>query len=178
MLRSPRRQTGRGGFRPQAEGKAFEATFESIAQLSGLRVISVPEAGRWIGPGAFKPIPGMCDFILINQEGKAAFVDTKSVDDIVFKYSLVDANQLKQLKSVGDLCPAGYVVCFRPIGRVIFFPWHMLERIQPRESIIHELGFDLGPLGFFRPDKIFACKGPEFVDTIDPWPRKKQKNLK
>lgn len=118
----------------------------------------VPEAGRWIGPGSFRPIPGLCDYILINHDGRSAFVDTKSINDIRFPYSLIDRNQLKHMQSVGDLCPAGYVVYFRPAARVVFLTWKQLEMTGPRESIQFEHGLDLGPIGFFDAKKIFACK--------------------
>jgi penicillin-binding protein-related factor A (putative recombinase) len=146
----------RGGNRPRAEGKGFEGIFETVCQLQGLKVIKVPEAGRWIGRGAFKPIPGMCDFIIIDN-GRVAFVDTKSIDQEVFPASLISPNQLEHLTSVGDVCPAGYVVCFRPIQRVVYFPWNVLLATPARTSLSPADGIDLGQLSFFSVKKIFAC---------------------
>lgn len=87
-------------------------------------------------------------------------MDTKSLNDIRFPHSLINPHQLKHLKSVGDLCPAGYVICFRPINRVYFAHWFHLEQLQPRESLKPEQLIDLGPVNFFDVKKVFSCHSP------------------
>jgi hypothetical protein len=96
--------------------------------------------------------------MLINNDGRVAFVDTKTIDARSFQYSLIDRSQLDFLSSVGDLCPAGYVVCFRDtINRVTFFRWEVLLSIGPRNSLKPEDGIDLGPLAHFSLKKIFLA---------------------
>lgn len=155
----------RGGHKPQAEGKAFESTFETVCQVKGLKAIKVPEAGRWIGRGAFKPIPGLCDFIII-KDGLAAFVDTKTTADGVFKASAINKDQLEHLIGVGDQCPAGYVVYFRQFDKVIFFSWKVLMLTAANTSLKPDRGILLGGLMNFDPKQIFSCYEKDFVSLI------------
>ena len=148
----------RGGRKSQSEGKGFEGIFKTIAQIEGIRIKKIPEFGRWIGPIAFKPIAGWVDFMLINHDGRVAFIDTKTIDAGAFQYSLIDRNQLDFLSSVGDLCPAGYVVCYRStIQRVVYYKWNVLMSIQPGSSLKPYDGIDLGPLFQFSAKKIFLA---------------------
>jgi len=126
--------------------------------LQGFKILDVPEAGRWIARGVFKPIPGMCDWIVIDQDGRSAFIDTKSLGNVNYPYSMIDPNQLKQLRAVGDRCPAGYVVYFRPVNKVYFLDWRILSGCRQGESIKMEDGVELGPITNFRVKKIFSCQ--------------------
>ncbi len=155
----------RGGSKPQAEGKAFENTFKVVCQSKGMKAIKVPEAGRWIGRGAFKPVPGLCDFIIIKS-GAVAFVDTKTTGDGVFKASAINKDQLEHLIGVGDMCPAGYVVHFRVFDKVVFFSWKVLMLTPPDSSLKPERGIFLGNLTNFNPVEIFSCYEKDVVGLI------------
>ena len=155
----------RGGIVPQAEGKGFESTFKLMCQSNGLKVIRVPEAGRWIGRGSFRPIPGLCDFIIIKN-GLAAFIDTKSTANDVFAASLIKKQQLDHLMGVGDMCPAGYVVFFRGIDKVVFFSWKLLMLLSPDSSLKPEHGRTLGTIFNFDPNEIFSCYDTDDVSLI------------
>ncbi len=147
-----------GSFRARAEGSGFEGAFKTRAQLEGLRCLKLPECGKWIGNGMFKPIPGLCDFMLLDSAGRAAFVDTKSVDSVTFPYSAINQDQVSFFESVGDLCTAGYVIFFRPSHRIIMVPWTKLKTIGPKESIILQDGYSLGDELNFSPRRIYTCK--------------------
>lgn len=146
------------GFKSHAEGKGFEAVFKTRAQLEGLRCLKVPEAGRWMGRGLFKPIPGWCDYVLLDSAGRAAWVDTKSIEDTRYRYSLINQDQLKFLTGVGDVCPAGYVIFFRPAHAIVFISWQKLMTIGPEEGLCPQDGVHLGSELDFSPRRIFACK--------------------
>jgi hypothetical protein len=137
-----------------------------MAQAQGLRVRKIPEAGRWIGRGAFRPVAGWCDYMLIDQDGRVAFVDCKSLDSEVITASLINDDQVKFFESVGDLCPAGYVVFFRPANIVVFYDWTLLRACAPGTSLNRSLGHHLGTLSMFTVPKIYTCKPSRSVFTL------------
>ncbi len=143
------------GLKSKTNGKGFEEAFKVMAQLKGYRVLKIPEFGQWLGPGAFKPIEGWVDFMLIDSEGRTAFVDTKTIDDVKFKYSLISPHQLKFLESVGDLCPAGYVVHYKPLNKVVYHRWIELKMVGPKESV--QGGIELGLIPDIDISKIFKA---------------------
>ncbi len=99
--------------------------------------------------------------MIIGSDGKVGFADTKTTESDTFIYSLIKRDQLEFLKSVGDLCPAGYVVCFRNIQRVVFFKWTLLMSVQPGQSLKPDDGVDLGGLHGFSIKKIFLASKPQ-----------------
>ncbi len=127
-----------------------------MAQLQGLRVIKIPEMGRWIGAGAFKPIAGWSDFMLIHPDGRTAFIDTKTTASDRFAYSAINFDQIKFFSKVGDLLPAGYVVYFRETNAVVLLPWTQLNGLRPGESLSCVDGRSLGHLTNFSVAKIFS----------------------
>lgn len=155
----------RGGMVPQQLGKGFEHTFSLMARTCGLKVIRVPEAGRWIGRGSFKPISGLCDFILIKN-GLAAFIDTKTTAGDSFSASSVNPDQLEHLVGVGDMCPAGYVVFFRKTDQVVFYSWSDLMILTPDSSLKPQHGKLLGSIMKFDPTEIFSCYRPDGMSLI------------
>lgn len=97
--------------------------------------------------------------MVIDSDGRTGFIDAKTIDNDRFQYSLIDRDQIDFLKSVGDICPAGYVVFFRGnVQRVVFFRWMILMSCQPGTSLKPEEGLDLGPLTKFSVRKIFLAK--------------------
>lgn len=93
--------------------------------------------------------------MLINQDGRAGFVDTKSADSETFAFSSINFEQVEFMAGMGDVCPAGYVICFRPVAEVVFFSWEQLMRVQPNTSLHYSQGKRLGNLGMFHPKFIF-----------------------
>lgn len=126
----------------------------TTAQLQGLRIKKVPEAGRWVGP-MFRPINGWTDFMLITQDGKVAFFDAKSSGGDRFPYAQIERNQLDFLRSIGDLVPAGYLVYFRPKNLVVFYNWETLASVVPKSSLEPGDGLIIGSLSSFRLENIF-----------------------
>lgn len=148
----------RGGIKAQAEGKGFENIFKTAASLDGLKVFKIPEAGRWLGPGTFRPVAGWCDFMLLDQTGRAGFVDTKTIEGERFPYSQLNQDQLKFLESVGDVCPSGYVICFRSMNyAALFFSIRILRSLQPGSSLNPSDGIPLGYSHNIKPSKIFIA---------------------
>jgi hypothetical protein len=138
------------GHKAQANGKSFESAFHVMANLCGFKVKPIPTMGRWMGSNLFKPIPGWSDFMLIAQDGRSAFVDCKSTIETAFSYSKVNQDQIAFFQSVGDLCPAGYVVYFVPFNTVVFYEWQKLQALRPEESLGPDAGIVLGKIPALR----------------------------
>ncbi len=155
-MRQVRSLTSKKSQGPRAEGNGWESSFLTIAMLQGFKTKKIPEMGRWIGPGTFKPIKSWCDYMLINTEGKVAFIDTKTTANDSFAFSAINPDQVKFFREVGDLVPAGYVVYFRENNKVNFMPWELLERCRPTESLSKDDGIPMGHLTNFAVSKIFS----------------------
>ena len=143
------------GHKQYAEGKGFESAFRVMANLCGLKVLKVPEMGRWMGPQAFKPIPGWSDFMLVSQTGHTAFVDCKTTIETSFSYSKINQDQVAFFQQVGDLCPAGYIINFVPFSMIVFIDWRKLQEVRPGESLSPADGLDLGRVPNIKVNDIF-----------------------
>lgn len=113
----------------KVEGNQLEAIFERSARLQGFATRKVPLSGQWGYDGAFKPIDSELDFQLI-LEGAVGYVDTKCFQSDFFAVSQLNKKQIERAKWYNDyLVPAGLVVWFKPINKIVFFSGnHLLAR--------------------------------------------------
>lgn len=144
------------GHNLRAEGKGFESAFKVMANLCGFKVIKIPEMGVWIDGNTFKPIAGWSDFMLVGQDSRTAFVDTKTTLEPTFPFSRINTSQVDFFQSVGDLCPAGYVVNFVAFNTVVFFDWRKLRDLRSGESLCLEDGLILGKIPILRVQEIMG----------------------
>lgn len=145
------------GHKQQAAGSGFESAFKVMANLCGFKVIKIPAMGLWFGPGAFKPINGWSDFMLVAQDGRTAFIDTKTTIETSFPYSKIERHQLEFFQAVGDLCPAGYIVNFVAFNTVIFFDWRVLLSVNSGSSLSPKDGIVLGRVPQLRVQDIMTA---------------------
>jgi hypothetical protein len=158
-------QISSGGKNPRIEGKAWEDAFQTVTQLQGFKILKIPEMGRWLGPGTFRPIKGWSDFMIVRGDGVTAFMDTKTTQEERFSYSDVNQDQIKFFSKVGDLVPAGYVVYFRQNNKIIYLPWTLLQSLRPGEAVSTEDGILMGHLTSFSVAKIFSLPLPQGPGT-------------
>jgi hypothetical protein len=138
-----------GGKKGKSEGAAFEAFFATACYFAGLYPIRFPEGGKWIkDKGRMKMIPVKTpfDFIIIN-DGKTAFVDTKSIINERVIYSFLTPHQVETLSDCEKKgIKAGYVIHFKTTNNVYFFKASQLQELKKRESLEQHEGEYLGPL--------------------------------
>lgn len=144
------------GLKAQNEGKAFEQAFATLSKLCGYTTLKIPEMGRWIGPGTFRPIAGWADFVLIDINGRTAWIDAKSTANEVFAFSLINQEQVRFFEEIGDKCHAGYVVYYRALNTVVFHNWMQLKKLGTQESLKPSQGVELGKIPDIKVQKIFA----------------------
>jgi len=74
---------------------------------------------------------------IISKNGKAAFIDTKTINNKAFPNSFIDVNQVTEfLKHAKERIEAGYVINLRTINQLIFVPATTLSLcVQSRGSI-------------------------------------------
>ena len=140
-------------------GNGFENLFEAESIRSGIKTVRVPDGCRRIPhPGGVRliPVKSPFDFIL-SYNGRAAFVDTKSIGAKYFSHNKITEHQMQALLCLErDGHVAGYVVNFDHWKQVVFFPASRLNLTDPNNSMRVEDGVPLGSVFQLRLRNLFA----------------------
>lgn len=147
------------GWVSKNEGDGFEQVFKFQAYRERISVEKLGLTGKWernyqTNQMEFRATPAHCDYLLLF-EGAAALVDCKSVNSKVFPWSEIKPHQLLQLQRVGAAIASGYVVCFRPLAKVVFFDWRVLGALKKGNSLKVVDGILLGDLTNFSVKPVF-----------------------
>lgn len=134
------------GKKAKSGGDEFERQFARAASLEGYDVEKLPLGARQYAQNVLKRVPMPFDFI-ICRKGKAVFLDTKTTESNTFIFSAIKEHQLNALlRKERAGCLGGYVVYFRTLNRIIFFPAWKLATVRRLESLKPEDGMDLGTI--------------------------------
>lgn len=131
-----------------------------MAKADGCALIRIPDGCKQVGryptglPKLIR-VKAPFDWILRSHDGGYAFIDTKSTDAARLGFAALHPFQIQQLEIISRPAKAGYIVAFRKLNQVTFFPIQILSRLQPRESLGPADGIPLGGLEFFSPRLLF-----------------------
>lgn len=132
-------------------GKIFEEIFVKQAQFSGLLAIKNHQAAKYTYNGRLQPVEGDLDFKLIDLEGTVGYFDCKSFTGDSFSFSDLKSHQIDRATLLNDWgVPAGFIVCFRDIRRVVFYPGYLISAKGPGNSFKATDGIFLGFYEDFR----------------------------
>jgi hypothetical protein len=153
----------------QEQGRYFEELFSKQCFWHGYFPIRNHLSCRFVYRGRVQIIKSQLDFTVLVPKSteKVGFFDCKSFGAARFNWSEIPVEQINRACDINDRgYPAGFVVLFRTVNRVVYFSGTDLRKTGPGNSF----GFDMGlPLGKFEDFSLSAI----FSDTIDqkPWTR-------
>lgn len=149
----------KSGNKAKGFGDLFEAMLKTACNRFGVGCVRIPDGcvmRRGKG-GAIIPIRVQTPFdYVIALDGRAAFIDCKTVESGNFTHSMIKAHQiasLSELESKKNV--AGYVVWFRDVDKIMFFSAKELKAVKPKESIDLNAGIFLGSRSTFAPHRVF-----------------------
>lgn len=153
------------GAKSQAEGLGFEEEFKAFCNRQGFAWIKIPTGAKIYGSDRFgKPKYALTrspfDFAIagrLNDSLVAAYLDCKSINSDSFSSSLIDWDQVNDLEPfdrVGH--PAGYLIYFRSVQKIVFIRAQKIIDIGTRESLKPIHGIDLGNLHTFNLHKLWV----------------------
>lgn len=135
-------------------GNSFEQTLFNGAKIRGWTVVRIPDGCRRIGTSQLIQVPTPFDFIIAKQ-GRVIFLDTKTIKDSAFAYSMINPVQvhtLLGLENEGHL--AGYLIYFRDCERISFIRASTLSNLRTRHSLGPDDGIDIGSIHEMKLDNI------------------------
>lgn len=129
--------------------KAFGTTFETIfarqARSNGLLAQQNHLTARRMFRGRLQALASNLDFMLVSPRGQVGFFDAKCYVQDFFTFSQLDEHQRELAVLYNDWgVPAGFVVWFRPSGRVVFWSGHEIARAGSGSRFDSEGGRHLG----------------------------------
>lgn len=128
----------------KVEGNQLEAIFERIVRLQGFGIRKNPISGEWKYDGVFRPIDSELDWT-VCRDGKTAFFDTKSFQSDFFSLSELKGTQVDRAAWYNEFrVPAGFVIWFRPINKVVFFSGAKIAAKGERSAFHWQEGLLLG----------------------------------
>lgn len=137
-------------------GTTFEKLFERQCQLAGMWPEPNHIKARRGWKGKLQELKSNLDYTLIARGGKLAFVDCKTYDTPFLYLSKLDPHQRDLAARYNEWgIPAGFVVWFRPINRVVFFPGWLLEEKKDLTRLSPLDGIEIGVWERFNPSAIF-----------------------
>jgi hypothetical protein len=139
----------KAGLTAKRAGESFEQEFERMATLNNFSVIRIPDGCRQVRDrsGRMKLLRVRTPFdYLISKRGFHVCVDCKSTDGSTFPYSAITHHQIQTLQRISKDTLSGYVVLFKELRKVVFFPSSRLWNLKPKTSLRPEDGIDLGGL--------------------------------
>lgn len=132
-------------FSNREEGKTFELIFERQCKLSGLWVEQNHLKAKRGYKGRLIAMESNLDFTVVDKGGRVGFFDCKSFDGESFKFSEIPPHQLDLATRYNDWkVPAGFVVWFREVDRVVFFSGAFLRAVGGGNSLCWSGGVQLG----------------------------------
>ena len=139
-------------------GTTFEKLFERQCQLAGLWPEPNHIRARRGWKGKLQELKSNLDYILIARGGRVGFFDCKTFDQAHFVHSAIPDHQRDLAARYNEWgVIAGFVVWFRPINHVVFFPGWLLSERGPGSRFVPHDGFHLGSWEKFDPARLFSC---------------------
>jgi hypothetical protein len=139
-------------------GTTFEKLFERQCHLAGLWPDPNLIKARRGWKGKLQELKSNLDYTVMGRGGKIAFVDCKTFESGYFTFSDLPAHQLDLAARYNEFgIPAGFVVWFRPINQVCFFPGWLIAGRGPGTRFTPLDGTALGPWDRFDPTKLLSA---------------------
>lgn len=146
------------GKKSHDEGAAFEEFFALNCNRSGFNWLKLQPGARIYGKDQsgrpkWKLVQCPFDYLVagnLNGLAVAAYIDCKSINDDAFYSSMIDWDQINNLltfESCGH--PAGYVIYFRKIQKIVFVRSSKIQAIGNSRTIRPDDGVTLGDLYSF-----------------------------
>lgn len=140
----------------KAQGEHFEAMFMARAGVDGLKALKNPLSFKYLPGGRIQPIRADLDFRVLRRDGRVAYVDTKCFDADFFTFSQLETHQIQRaLQYDAFNVPAGFVVYFKPLGNVHYYPAQTIFARGPRSRFVPSHGYLLGAAYAFTLNGIF-----------------------
>lgn len=147
-----------GGRKAKTSGDEFENLIQSVGAIKKIKVIKIPSGARYVKTKtglALAKARSPFDFILLKN-GKAAFIDAKSINAERFPKSLITHHQALTLKDCElQGFPSGYLIYFRPLNRVVFFASQTLLTLPAGKSLTTADGLLIGSIYEMDLEKLF-----------------------
>ena len=138
-------------------GKQWEEIFIKQAQSNGLLVLRNYLTCRFLYKGRVQVVKGELDFKLINRDGRVGFFDAKSFAGDSFVYSNLEENQINRAALYNEfLVPAGFVVFFRKLNRIVYYSGSIIARKGARSNFQASEGISLGTYVKFDLKRLLA----------------------
>lgn len=134
------------GVKSKRDGNAFENFIKACAYKCKYDVEHFPPLGAMcIGPNKYKTQRMPFDMIF-SKNGRSIFVDAKhKTDALNFPHSQIKEHQLLSLLCKEHAgCPAGYIVQFRKLNKVVMFKASVLHALKRGASLKPEDGILIG----------------------------------
>lgn len=147
-----------GGLKAKKIGDTFEQIFKVACKIKGVGVVRIPNGCTRVRSGAsLRLIPCRTPFdYVIAKDGFAAALDCKTIDQSTFSKSNVVPEQVESLAEIGQHIPSGYVIWFRPLDLVCFFPWQTLHSLSKGQGLKPADGVELGQIDNIEVERILA----------------------
>lgn len=141
-------------------GQQFEDLFKKQAQMQGFFVEKNYLPGQ-MTPFGFSMVKKetFCelDWKLVHRNhGRIGFFETKSYDKTFFTFSELDAAQVARSVLWNEMnVPSGFVVWFRPINMIFFYPGRQILKGGPGNRFRADEGIYLGGYADFALGNLF-----------------------
>ena len=150
------------GLKAKRSGQAFEDLFAYACRREGIIFVEIPDGCRPIPtPGGGRPrlvrVKTPFDYF-ITAGGRSAALDCKTIETGNFTYTMIDEDQVRSLFEVSQSIPAGYIIWFRRVDRIVFIPADTLRRIKQGQSITAQDGLYCGNAASLNPWRILGEK--------------------
>lgn len=147
------------GHKARDFGGLFEKMLQNRCVLSNVAFVKIPDGCIMIRSkyGVIpKRVKTPFDFVIADN-GKAVFLDCKTLESGNFSHSMLKEHQVESLKMLQKKdCVAGYLIWFRDADAVCFFEAFRLATLRPRESIGPDDGVLLGTSQSFNLGRLIA----------------------
>lgn len=141
---------------PKAIGNEFEMILRRRCLMTGVAITRIHDGCSTTGNNFIMRRQQICDFI-VSWSGMSGLLDAKSCGDLRFNFSAITKHQVDEmLQHERAGIKAGYIILFRKIQKVIFFPASTLAGMQSRTSLGVDGGLLLGSTIDFDVRKIFG----------------------
>jgi len=138
-------------------GTTFEKLFERQCQLAGLWAEPNHTRAKRGWKGKLQELKSNLDYTVIARDGRIGFFDCKTFDEPHFTFSRIPEHQRDLAQRYNEWgVPAGFVVWFRPINQVCFYPGWLLAGRGPGTRFLPLDGVPLGTWGRFDPLLLFS----------------------
>lgn len=137
----------KAGKKAKDAGNYFESIFEFNCENQKISYVKIPTGSKIVrSRGRIIPVNIKTPFdYVIGKNGKAAFLDCKTIESGNFSYSMIVPHQLESLvKFENEGFKSGYLIFYRDVNKVVFFNSSQLSKLSKRQSIDINSGMIIG----------------------------------